>query len=152
MSAEDRLKELGIELPTPGPAAGLYSHCVQTGNLLFVSGQIPVVGGQVSRTGHCGENITLEEGADLARVCAINALAQVRAYLGSLDKVARVVRLAGYVASAPGFVEHPRVMNGASQLVLDVFGEAGEHTRAAIGVAELPMGVPVEVEFLFEVS
>jgi enamine deaminase RidA (YjgF/YER057c/UK114 family) len=119
---------------------------------LFVSGQIPVVGGQVSRTGHCGENITLEEGADLARVCAINALAQVRAYLGSLDKVARVVRLAGYVASAPGFVEHPRVMNGASQLVLDVFGEAGEHTRAAIGVAELPMGVPVEVEFLFEVS
>ncbi len=103
------------------------------------------------RHGKLGESVTVEEGAELARVCALNALAIVRAELGTLDRVVRVARVAGYVASAEGFVEHPKVVNGASQLLLDVFGEAGRHARVAVGVAELPAGVPVEVEFLFEV-
>ena len=152
MTAEDRLRELQIDLPVPPAPVGLYAPCVQTGNLLFVSGQIPTAGGAVIRTGHCGENVTVDEGAALARVCAINALAIVRAHLGSLDRVTRVVRVGGFVASVPGFIEAPRVVNGASQVLLDVFGEAGRHARAAVGVAELPAGVPVEVEFVFEVA
>ncbi len=152
MSAEARLKDLGIELPPPPAPAGLYSPAVQTGPLLFVSGQVPLQDGRPLRRGKCGENVTLDEAADLARVCTINALTIVRGHLGSLDQVVRVVQVRGYVASAEGFIEHPKVVNGASQLLLDVFGEAGRHARVAIGVAELPFGVPVEVEFLFEVS
>ncbi len=109
-------------------------------------------GSGVAAVGKLGQDITVEEGAALARLCALQALAIARAELGSLDRVVRVVRVAGYVASAPGFTQHPAVINGASQLLLDVFGEAGRHARIAIGVAELPAGVPVEVEFLFEVS
>ena len=152
MSAEERLLELGIELPAPGAPAGLYAPCVQTGPLLYVSGQLPIRDGQVLRHGKCGEGVSVDEAAALARQCAINALAIVRNHLGTLDRVVRVVRVAGYVASAPGFVEHPKVMDGASQLLIDVFGEAGRHARVAIGVAELPRGVPVEVEFQFEVG
>ncbi len=152
MSAEARLKDLGIELPPAPTPAGLYSPAVQTGPLLFISGQVPLQDGRPLRRGKCGENVTLDEAAGLARVCAINALAIVRGHLGSLDRVARVVQVRGYVASADGFIEHPTVINGASQLLLDVFGEAGRHARVAVGVAELPFGVPVEIEFLFEVS
>ncbi|MCC6381303.1 MAG: RidA family protein [Dehalococcoidia bacterium] len=151
MSAEERLRELDVVLPEPPASAGLYAPLVQTGALLFVSGQVPMRDGQILRHGRCGESITIEEGAALARQCALQALALVRQHLGSLDGVARAVRLGGYVASAPMFTEHPKVINGASQLLLDVFGEAGRHARIAIGVAELPFGVPVEVEFVFEV-
>ena len=151
MSFEATLKGLGIELPVPPATAGLYSPVVQTGNLLFVSGQIPSRGGAVAATGKVGGDITIEEGAALARLCAINGLAQLRAHLGSLDRVVRAVRVGGFVASAPGFTDQPKVINGASQLLLDVFGDAGRHARTAVGVAELPLGVPVEVEFLFEV-
>ena len=151
MSFEARLLELGINLPLPPPAAGLYSPVVQTGNLLFVSGQIPLREGKPAAFGKVGTDITLAQAAELARLCAINGLSQLRAHLGSLDSVARVVRVGGFVASAPGFTEQPKVINGASQLLLDVFGEAGRHARTAVGVAELPLGVPVEVEFLFEV-
>lgn len=151
MSAEARLEELRIVLPRPPQPAGLYAPCVRTGPLLFVSGQIPAVDGKVLRHGKLGATVSVDEGAELARVCALNALAIVKAELGSLDRVVRVARVAGYVASAEGFVEHPRVVNGASQLLLDVFGEAGRHARVAVGVSELPAGVPVEVEFLFEV-
>lgn len=152
MSAEARLRELGIELPAPGAPVGLYSPCVQTGPLLYVSGQLPIRDGRVLSHGKCGENLPIDEAAALARQCAINALAIVRSHLGTLDRVVRVVRVAGYVAGAPGFIEHPKVVDGASQLLLDVFGEAGRHARIAIGVAELPRGVPVEVEFQFEVG
>jgi enamine deaminase RidA (YjgF/YER057c/UK114 family) len=152
VSAESRLIELGIVLPAPPAPAGLYAPCVQTGPLLYVSGQIPIVDGQLVRRGKLGQNVSLDEGAQLARVCTLNALAIVRAHLGSLDRVVRVVRVGGFVASAQDFIEHPKVINGASQLLVDVFGEAGRHARAAIGVAELPLGAPVEVEFLFEVS
>ncbi len=150
-SAEEKLLELGIALPEPPPPAGLYSPCVQTGPLLFVSGQIPMKDGAVMRHGKCGESVSLEEGAGLARQCTLQALAIVRQHLGTLDRVVRVARVAGYVASAEGFIEHPRVINGASELLIDLFGEAGRSARIAIGVAELPLGVPVEVEFLFEV-
>ncbi len=150
MSAETRLVELGIVLPTPPTPAGLYALAVQTGPLLYVSGQIPSQDGVPLRHGKCGESVSIDEAAALARICAINALAIVRQELGSLDRVSKVVRVAGYVASGKDFVEHPRVINGASQLLIDVFGEAGRHARIAIGVFDLPFGVPVEVEFLFE--
>lgn len=151
MSAEERLRELGVVLPEAPAPAGLYAPLVQTGPLLYVSGQIPVRDGQILRHGKCGESVTIDEAAALARQCALQALALVRQHLGTLDRVVRAVRVGGYVASAPMFTEHPTVINGASQLLLDVFGEAGRHARIAIGVAELPLGVPVEVEFLFEV-
>ncbi|MEX2081822.1 MAG: RidA family protein [Dehalococcoidia bacterium] len=152
MTAEQRLLELNITLPDPPVPAGLYSPVVQTGNLLFVSGQVPIKDGQVHRRGKLGENVTPEEGFECAAICALNALGLVRSHLGgSLDRVTKVVRLAGYVACAPAFIEHPKVVNGASQVMLDVFEDAGRHARIAIGVFELPFGVPVEVEFIFEV-
>lgn len=151
MSIADRLKELGVTVPAPLPpaAGGLYAPCVQTGSLLFVSGQIPR--GADAR-GKLGESVTVEQGQALARECALNALGIVQAHLGSLERIVQAVRVAGYVASAEGFTDHPRVINGASQLLIDVLGEKGCSARIAIGVAELPLGVPVEVEFLFEVA
>ena len=151
MSIADRLRELGVTVPAPLPpaAGGLYAPCVQTGSLLFVSGQIPR--GADAR-GKLGESVTVEQGQALARECALNALGIVQAHLGSLDRIVQAVRVAGYVASAEGFTDHPRVINGASQLLIDVLGEKGRSARIAIGVAELPLGVPVEVEFLFEVA
>ena len=150
MSAEARLAELGITLPPASGVQGLYAPCVRTGNLLFVSGQVPFKDGKPILTGKLGAGVSIDDAAALARQCALQALAVVRAELGSLDRVVRVVRVGGFVASAEGFIDHPRVVNGASQLLLDVFGEAGRSARVAIGLAELPFGVPVEVEFLFE--
>lgn len=152
MSHEARLKSLGIELPSLPAAAGLYAPCVRSGNQLFVSGQVPVRDGAPIRKGKLGQGVTIDEAAGLARQCALQALAVVRAELGSLDKVAKVIRVGGFVASADGFTDHPKVINGASQVLLDVFGEAGRHARIAVGLAELPFGVPVEVEFLFEAA
>ncbi len=154
MSAEGRIKELGLSLPPASPPGGLYAPCVRSGNQLFVSGQVPrnVEGTGVAMQGKLGANVTVEQGAELARTCALQALGIVRQELGSLDRVARVLRVGGYVASAEGFTAHPQVVNGASQLLIDVFGDAGRHARIAIGVAELPSGVPVEVEFLFEAA
>lgn len=150
MSAEAKLAEFGITLPAPPTPAGLYAPCVRSGSLLYVSGQIPSKDGQMP-SGYLGKDVTVEEGQAHARQCTINALSIVRGELGSLDAVKRVVRIGGFVASAPGFSDQPAVVNGASQLLIDLFGEAGKHARAAVGVAELPRGVPVEVEFLFEV-
>jgi enamine deaminase RidA (YjgF/YER057c/UK114 family) len=151
MSADNRLVELGITLPAVPTPAGLYSPVMQAGELLVVSGQLPNVDGALPKRGKCGAEVTIEEGAGFARQCALNALALVQQHLGSLDRVKQTVRVAGYVASAEGFTDHPRVINGASQVLLDVFGEAGRHARIAIGVAELPNGAPVEVEFMFQV-
>ena len=152
MSAEAKLKALGIELPAAPAAAGLYAPCVRSGNQVFVSGQVPVKEGAPMRKGKLGQGVTIDDAAGLARQCALQALAIVRAEVGSLDRVTRVIRVGGFVASADGFTDHPKVVNGASQLLLDVFGEAGRHARIAVGLAELPFGVPVEVEFLFEVA
>lgn len=151
MSFEKRLGELGITLPAVPPPAGLYVPALQTGSLVFISGQVPLEDGQPVRRGYCGDEVSVEDGASLARHCTLQALAVLRDYLGSLDRVVRVVRVGGFVASAAGFHDQPRVINGASQLLLDLFGDAGKHARAAVGVSELPLGVPVEVEFVFEV-
>lgn len=151
MSAERRLADLGITVPTLPPPVASYVPAVRTGRLVFASGQTPTIDGVLQVRGKLGDGISVEEGHRAARLAALNCLAEVRGLLGSLDAVSRVVRLTGYVASAPGFGEQPAVMNGASQLIEEVFGEAGRHARSAIGVAELPFGAPVEVELIVEV-
>ena len=146
MRPEERLRELGIELPEPPEPVAAYIPWVVSGSLIFVSGQIPSRAGGLPRTGHVGADLTLEEGAEEARFCAINVLAQLRAAAGTLDMVGRIVRLGVFVASAPGFTHQPAVANGASELMKEVFGESGKHARAAVGVSELPLGAPVEVD------
>ncbi|HEV2685726.1 MAG TPA: RidA family protein [Actinomycetota bacterium] len=146
MRAEERLRELGIVLPEPPEPVAAYISWVVSGSLIFVSGQIPSRDGGLPRTGHVGAELTIEEGAEEARFCAINVLAQLRAAAGTLDMVGRIVRLGVFVASAPGFTHQPAVANGASELMKEVFGEDGKHTRAAVGVSELPLGAPVEVD------
>jgi len=152
MTHEKQLKALGITLPPPPRPAGLYVPAVQSGDLLFVSGQLPITGGRLTARGYLGEQFTVDQGAEMARRCALNALAAVRGHLGTLDRVSRVVKVTGYVASSPGFNQQPQVINGASQLLVQIFGEAGRHARAAVGLAELPLGAAVEVEFVFEVA
>jgi len=151
MSAERRLAGLGISVPKLPPPVAVYVPAVRTGRLVFASGQTPTIDGVLQARGKLGDGISVEEGQRAARLAALNCLAEVRDLLGSLDAVSRVVRLTGYVASAPGFGEQPAVINGASQLIEQVFGEAGRHARSAIGVAELPFGAPVEVELIVEV-
>ncbi len=152
MSAEERLRELGVDLPDPAAPAGFYVPARRHGDLLAVSGQLPLTPGEPLPAGRCGEDVTVEEGYALARQCALNGLAAARAALGSLDRIAGVVRVGGYVAATPAFTQHPAVVNGASELLVEVFGEAGRHARVAIGMASLPLGVPVEVEFLFALA
>jgi len=151
MSAERRLADLGITVPTLPPPVASYVPAVRTGRLVFASGQTPTIDGVLQVRGKLGDGISVEEGHRVARLAALNCLAEVRGLLGSLDAVSRVVRLTGYVASAPGFGEQPAVINGASQLIEEVFGGEGRHARSAIGVAELPFGAPVEVELIVEV-
>jgi len=144
--AEERLRELGIVLPEPPEPVAAYIPWVVAGGFIFVSGQIPSRDGGLPRTGHVGAELTLEEGTEEARFCAINVLSQLRAAAGSLDMIGRIVRLGVFVASASGFTHQPAVANGASELMRDVFGEDGKHARAAVGVSELPLGAPVEVD------
>jgi enamine deaminase RidA (YjgF/YER057c/UK114 family) len=151
MSFEQRLTELGLEVPVLPPPAASYVPAVRTGNLVFVSGQTPTVAGRLVIAGKLGADVTVEQGQEAARLAALNCLAEVRGLLGSLDMVTRVVKLTGYVASAAGFGDQPAVINGASRLMEDVFGPAGRHARAALGVAELPAGAPVEIELVIEV-
>lgn len=151
MSIEQRLTELGLEVPVLPPPAASYVPAVRTGNLVFASGQTPTVAGRLVIAGKLGADVTVEQGQEAARLAALNCLAEVRGLLGSLDMVTRVVKLTGYVASAAGFGDQPAVINGASRLMEDVFGPAGRHARAALGVAELPAGAPVEIELVVEV-
>lgn len=150
MSVQDRLAELGIELPAVATPAGSYVPVVRSGNLLFTSGQIPMVNGAVAATGKVGAEITAEQGNELARVCTLNALAAV-ASMVDLDDVVQVVKVVGFVASDPSFGGQPGVINGASDLLGEIFGDAGRHARSAVGVAALPLDVPVEVELTVEV-
>ncbi len=147
----ERLAELGLELPPVSPPVAAYVPAVQTGNHVYVSGQVPVADGTFLAIGKVGAEVNSEEAKRLARRCALNALAAVDALVG-LDRVTRVVKVVGFVASAPGFTGQPEVINGASELFGEVFGPTGQHARSAVGVAELPSGVPVEVEAIFEVS
>jgi enamine deaminase RidA (YjgF/YER057c/UK114 family) len=152
-TVEKKLSELGIVLTTPPAPAANYVPFVRTGNLLMVSGQICLDGaGKLVATGKLGGGVTIEDGQKAARVCAINILAQLKAALGDLDKVVRVVRLGGFVNSTPNFLEGPRVMNGASDLMIEVFGDKGRHSRTTVGVAVLPRDAAMEVEGIFEVS
>ncbi|HEY2101533.1 MAG: hypothetical protein QOC67_5311 [Pseudonocardiales bacterium] len=151
MSASQRLRDLGIELPQVTTPAGAYLPAVRSGSLVFTAGQLPVVAGALVSTGKVGAEIDAGEAAGLARSCALNALAAVHALVG-IDAVRRVVKVTGFVASAPGFTDQPAVIDGASSLFGEVFGEAGGHARSAVGVAELPKNAPVEIEIVVEVS
>ena len=147
---EENLKKLGITLPSPPTPVANYVTSVRVGNLLFLSGHGPTAG---VAAGKVGKELTLEQGYQAARATGLNLLATVRAALGSLDKVKRVVKVLGMVNSAPGFVEHPRVINGFSDLMVEVFGAAiGKHARSAVGMAELPNNIPVEIEMILEVE
>ena len=151
MTASARLAELGIELPAVAAAAGSYLPTVRTGNLVFTAGQLPFVDGRLPATGRVGAEVSPEDAKGLARQAALNVLAAVDAAVG-LDHVERIVKVVGFVASAEGFTGQPGVVNGASDLFAEVFGEAGRHARSAVGVAELPMGAPVEIEAIVQVS
>jgi enamine deaminase RidA (YjgF/YER057c/UK114 family) len=148
VDAESRLDELGIQLPPVAAPVASYVPVVVSGDLAFVSGQVPLDQGAPMWTGRLGQEIDVETGVEAARRCAVQILAALRAELGTLARLRRIVKVSVFVASAPGFTEQPKVANGASDLFVDVFGEAGRHARAAVGVAELPLGVPVEVELI----
>lgn len=148
---EARLKELGIELPNAAKPVANFVPCVQTGNTLFVAGQVTAWNGEYRHVGKVGRDISLEEAQTAARVCALNVLAQVRAHLGELDRVARMVMVQGFVNAVPDFTEHPRVINGASDLFVQVFGVAGKHARFALGAGSLPFNVAVEIAAVLEV-
>jgi enamine deaminase RidA (YjgF/YER057c/UK114 family) len=150
---EQKLAALGIALPTPAAPIANYVGFVRSGSLLIVSGQICLgAGGTLVAKGKLGETVTVEQGQAAARACAINLLAQVKVALGDLDKMVRVVRLGGFINSAPTFLDGPKVMNGASDLMVEVFGDKGRHARTTVGVAALPLDAAVEVEGLFEVA
>lgn len=152
-AVDAKLAELGIALPTPMAPVANYVPYVITGNLVVVSGQLPAVDGAVAVTGKVGEGVSLEQGQQAARLCFINVLAQLRgACCRDLSRVKRVVRLGGFIASPPGFSQHAAVMNGASDLAVAVFGDAGRHARTTIGVSALPLDAAVEVEGMFEIG
>jgi len=151
-SAERRLEDLGIRLPRPPSPLGAYVEAVQTGNLLFLSGTLPVEGGAPKFLGRIGAELSVEDGQRATRLAALNALALVREHLGSLDKVTRIVRLGVLVATSGDVREQPKIADGASELLQDVFGKDKNPSRLVYGVASLPLGVPVELELIFEVS
>ncbi|MEW6739634.1 MAG: RidA family protein [Nitrospirota bacterium] len=151
MSPEEKLKELGIILSEAPKPLGSYVPCVQTGNLLFLSGMLPLKDGKLIKTGKLGESVSIEEAQEDARQCVINALSVLKSHLGSLDKIKRCIKLNGYVASSQDFTEQPKVLNAASDLLFEIFGEAGRHARAAVGVSVLPLNSPIEIDFIFEV-
>jgi enamine deaminase RidA (YjgF/YER057c/UK114 family) len=148
MGAEDRIAELGVELPPAPQALASYVPVVVAGGFAFVSGQVPMSEGALIWSGKLGAELDVETGAQAARRCALQVLAALRGELGSLDRVRRIVKVTVWVASADGFTDQPKVANGASDLLVEVFGEAGRHARAAVGVPELPLGAPVEVELI----
>jgi enamine deaminase RidA (YjgF/YER057c/UK114 family) len=151
MNPESRLQELGLTLPTPPAAAGAYVPAVRTGNLLYLAGTLPIRDGKVVSLGKVGGEIDLSQAAEAARLCTLNALANAKASLGSLDQVVRVVMVNGFVNGVDGFSDSPKVLNGASEFLLQVFGEAGKHARAAVSVNGLPLGASVEVQIVLEV-
>jgi enamine deaminase RidA (YjgF/YER057c/UK114 family) len=150
MSWSARLAELGIELPGVAAPLAAYVPAVRTGNLVYTAGQLPITSGNLAVTGKVGVEVTPEVGKTLARVCGLNALAAVHSLVG-IDAITRVVKVVGFVASAPGFTGQPGIVNGASELFGEVFGDAGAHARSAVGVSELPLNAPVELELIVEV-
>ena len=151
-TVEQRLKQHGHDVPVAPEAIGFYVPVLRTGNLVITSGQLPLIGKELMFKGKLGTDLHEEEGANAARLCALNALAQIKACIGSLDRVTRIVRVEGYVQSAEGFTKQPAVINGASELLVQAFGDAGKHTRIAVGANELPINAAVELVVWAEVG
>ncbi len=151
-SPDDRLAALGLTLPTVAKPVAAYVPAVRTGNYVYTAGQLPVVNGELTVTGKVGADVGVAEASALARTCALNALAAVASVTGGLSAVRRIVKVTGFVASAPDFTQQAQVVNGASELLIAVFGEAGRHARSAVGMAVLPLDAPVEVELVAEVA
>ncbi len=152
MNPEQKIADLGLTLPEVVAPLAAYVPTVRTGDLVYTSGQVPMVEGKLHQTGKLGVDLGVDEGRAQARICALNAVAALKAEIGDLAKVKRIVKVVVFVASAPGFTEQPQVANGASDLLGEVFGDAGKHARSAVGVAALPLDAPVEVELIAEVS
>lgn len=150
MSANQRISDLGIVLPQVATPAGAYVPAVVSGNLVFTAGQIPLVEGKLAATGKVGKDLSAEQAREIARICALNAVAAVKSVIGDLDRVKKIVKVVGFVASAPDFLQQPAVVNGASELLEQIFGDKGIHARSAVGVAVLPLDAPVEVELIVE--
>lgn len=151
MNAEQKLSAMGIELPEASAPKAMYIPVKQVGNLLFLSGQIPLRNGQLAYTGKLGKELSLAEGEEAARICIINMLSALKGYLNDLDKIKNVVKLQAFVSCVPGFDKQHILINAASQMLYDVFGECGRHTRTAIGTNQLPLDAPVEIEAIFEI-
>ncbi|MEU0563873.1 RidA family protein [Nonomuraea sp. NPDC005983] len=151
MTPDERLAELDLTLPEVVAPLAAYVPAVRTGDLVYTSGQVPMVEGKLAQSGKLGAGVSLEEGAALARICALNALAALKSEVGDLARVKRIVKVVVFVASDPAFTQQPQVANGASELLADVLGDAGRHARSAVGVAVLPLDAPVEVELIAEV-
>jgi enamine deaminase RidA (YjgF/YER057c/UK114 family) len=147
---DDRLAELGLTVPTTSKPVAAYIPAIAVGNLVYTSGQLPMIDGELASHGKVGAEIDPDAARLLARTCVLNGLAAARTAIGSLDRITRVIKVVGFVASDPGFFGQPQVINGASELLVEIFGEAGTHARSAVGVAVLPLNAPVEVEFVFE--
>ena len=152
MSIELKLQELGLTMPEPAKPVAAYVPAVQVSGTVYTSGQIPLVKGEVKYKGKLGQEFNVEEGYEAAKICALNCLAAAKGVIGNLDRIEKVIKVVGFVNSAPGFTDQPKVVNGASELLGKVFGPAGEHARSAVGVAELPLGVAVEVEMIFQIK
>ncbi|MEO3799749.1 RidA family protein [Nonomuraea sp. B1E8] len=152
MTPEQRIEELGLTLPPPVAPVGSYVATVRTGDLVYTSGQVPMLEGRLHQTGKLGVDLGVDEGRAQARICALNAVAALKGELGELSRVRRIVKAVVFVASAPDFTEQAQVANGASDLLAEVFGEQGKHARSAVGVAVLPLDAPVEVELIAEVA
>jgi len=150
MSVTARLAELGITIPQVAKPVASYFPATTTGNLVFTAGQLPFVDGQLPATGKVGDEVSAEDAKDLARIAVLNAIAAVETAIGSVDRVTRIVKLVVFVASTPGFTGQPAVANGASDTLVDIFGDAGRHARSAVGVAALPLDAPVELELVVE--
>ncbi len=152
MGIELKLNELGIKLPeVPKPVAA-YIPAKQTGNLVFTAGQLPTVNGELISKGLLGQNVEIDEANKAARICTLNALAAIKGVIGDLDRIKQIVRVVGYVASVPTFTQQPAVVNGASELLLEIFGENGKHARSAVGMAVLPLNASVEIELTVEIE
>ena len=149
---EAKLKELGIELPEAPKPLAAYVPAMQAGEFVYTSGQVPLEAGELKFKGKVGADLSEEEGYAAARLCAINCLSAVKGLTGSLDKIGQIVKVTGFVNSAPGFTAQPKIVNGASEFLVEVFGDAGKHARSAVGVSELPIGAPVEVEIIVKLK
>ena len=149
---EERLIELGIEIPAAPKPVAAYIPAKKSGNLVFTAGQLPMVNGELVLKGLLGQDVEIEDANKAARICALNALAAIKGVIGDLDQIKQVVRVVGYVASIPTFTQQPAVVNGASELLVEIFGEAGKHARSAVGMAVLPLNASVEIELTVEVE